>query len=126
MVDFTSTQAHAKEVAPPTSREGGQAKAAVAKPPSASPPLTTDEVDKMYCQLAEIHTIATVQLAECAHWLRSDSTPGPVWAETSQSTPIMMPSTIKLVPSPPTDFSPQALLWWQGRHGGPQACCKAR
>jgi hypothetical protein len=40
----------------------------VAKPLSASPPLTTDRVEKMYHQLAEIHAIATTQLVECTHW----------------------------------------------------------
>jgi hypothetical protein len=39
----------------------------VAKPLSASPPLTTDRVEKMYHQLAEIHAIATTQLVECTH-----------------------------------------------------------
>jgi hypothetical protein len=72
MLDFTTTQAQAKEVAPPASREGGQDEAAVAMPLSASPPLTTDEVDKMYDQLGEIHAIATAQLAEYAHWHKSD------------------------------------------------------
>jgi hypothetical protein len=66
MVDFTSTQAQAKEVAPPTSHKGGQAEATTFKPLSTSPPLTADGVDKMYHQLAEIHAIATTQLAECA------------------------------------------------------------
>jgi hypothetical protein len=66
MVDFTSTQAQAKE---------DQAKATAAKTLSTSPPLTSDGVDKMYHQLAEIHTIATMQLVECARWHRSDSTP---------------------------------------------------
>jgi hypothetical protein len=55
MVDFTSTQALDKEVAPLASHEGGQAEAAMAKPVSASRPLTVDRVDKMYLQLAEIH-----------------------------------------------------------------------
>jgi hypothetical protein len=40
-----------------------------------SPLLTTDGVDRMYHQLAEIHTIATAQLANCAGWCRTDSTP---------------------------------------------------
>jgi hypothetical protein len=65
MVEFTSTQAQAKEVAPPASREGGGDEATAAKPLSVSPPLTADRVDKMYHQLAEIDTIFTVQLAEC-------------------------------------------------------------
>jgi hypothetical protein len=66
MVDFTSTQVQAKVVAPPASREGGQVEAAVTKPPSASPPLTANGVDKMYRQLAEIQAIVAAQLAECA------------------------------------------------------------
>jgi hypothetical protein len=65
MVDITSTPARAKEMAPPTSREGGgQEEATATKPLSRSPPLTTDRVDKMYCQLAEIYAIAAVQLVE--------------------------------------------------------------
>jgi hypothetical protein len=67
MVDFSSTQAQAKELAPPTSRGEAHVEAATTKSLSASPPLTTDKVDRMYYQLAEIHTIAAAQLAECAH-----------------------------------------------------------
>jgi hypothetical protein len=67
MVDFASTQAQAEEVAPPASREGGQAEATASKPLSASPLLTADGVDKMCRQLVEIHAIAATQLAECAH-----------------------------------------------------------
>jgi hypothetical protein len=63
MVDFTSTQARAKEVAPLASHEGVQIEAAAAKPLSASPPLTDDGVDKMYRQLVEICAIATARLA---------------------------------------------------------------
>jgi hypothetical protein len=59
MVDFTSIQAQAKQGSPPASREGGKAKATVAKPLSSSPPLSADGVDKMYYQLTEIHAIAT-------------------------------------------------------------------
>jgi hypothetical protein len=47
----------------------------MAKPLSASPPLTANGVDKMYHQLVEIHAITAVQLAECACCCRSDSTP---------------------------------------------------
>jgi hypothetical protein len=42
MVDFTSTQAQAEEVAPCPSCKGGQTEAAVAKPLSVSPSLTAD------------------------------------------------------------------------------------
>jgi hypothetical protein len=55
-------------VAPSASREGGQVEATTAKPLSAPPLLIVDGVDKMYHQLAEIHTITAAQLAECAHW----------------------------------------------------------
>jgi hypothetical protein len=104
IMDFTST-AQAKEVAPPASHEGSQTEATAAKPLSASPPLTADGVDKMYRQLAEIHTIAAAQLAECAHWHRYDSTPSPVRAGTGCQWPAVMLSATRLAPSPPTDFS---------------------
>jgi hypothetical protein len=63
MMDFASTHAQAKEVAPPTSRKGGQADATATMPLSASPPLAANGVDKIYCELGEIHDIATAQLA---------------------------------------------------------------
>jgi hypothetical protein len=117
MLDFTSTQPQAKEVAPPASREGGQDEATTAKPLNAPPLLTTDGVDKMYHHLAEIHTITTEQLAECAQCCWSDSTPNLVWAGTSRPRPVVTPFTIRLAPSPPTDFSSQAMPWqWWGRH----------
>jgi hypothetical protein len=56
----------------------------VAKALNTSPPPTIDGVDKLYHQLAEIHTIATAQLAECARSRCSDSTPRPVWTRTSR------------------------------------------
>jgi hypothetical protein len=79
MMDFTSTQAQAKELAPLASRGEAQAKAAAAKSPSASPPLTADEVDRMYRQMVEIHAIIAAQLVECSRWSRIDSTP--TWLE---------------------------------------------
>jgi hypothetical protein len=103
MVDFDSTQARAKEVSPSTSREGGQAEVTTTKPPSTSPSLTVDGVEKMYHQLAEIHAIPTAQLVECARWLRSDSTLNPIQARTHWSKPVVLPSTIRLAPSLATD-----------------------
>jgi hypothetical protein len=44
MVHFAPTQVQAKEVAQPTSREGGQDEATATKPSSTSPPLTADGV----------------------------------------------------------------------------------
>jgi hypothetical protein len=105
MVGFASTQAQAEEVAPPANHERGQAEATAAKLLSASPPLTTDGVDKMYRQLAEIHAITATQLAECAHLHLSDSTPRSVQVGTGQPRPVVTPSTIRLAPSPPIDFS---------------------
>jgi hypothetical protein len=45
MMDFTSIQAQAKEVAPSASREGGQTEATATRPLSPSP-LTTDGVTR--------------------------------------------------------------------------------
>jgi hypothetical protein len=75
MMDYVSTPARAKGVAPTASREEGHTKAAAARSLKASPLSTIDGVDKMYHQLTEIHAIATVQLAECVHWHRSNPTP---------------------------------------------------
>jgi hypothetical protein len=61
-------------------RVGGQTKAATAKLLNTSPLLTFDGVDKMYCQLAKIHAIAVVQLAECARWRQSNPATSPIWA----------------------------------------------
>jgi hypothetical protein len=38
----------------------------MAKPLNVLPPPSADRVDMLYHQLAEIHTIASTQLAECA------------------------------------------------------------
>jgi hypothetical protein len=65
MMDYVSTPAWAQGLAPTVSREEGHAEATMARPPKASPPPTTDGVDKMYHQLVEIHANATAQLAEC-------------------------------------------------------------
>jgi hypothetical protein len=48
MVDIASTLARAKKVAHCTNYEGGQTEATLADPPNASPPPTTDGVDKLY------------------------------------------------------------------------------
>jgi hypothetical protein len=49
MVDVASTQAQAKEVAPPANHEGGgEAEVIAAKPPNASPSIPANGVDKMY------------------------------------------------------------------------------
>jgi hypothetical protein len=63
MLDFTSTQALAKELSSPVHQREAQAEA---NSMSTSPPLTADELDRMYHELAEIHTITAAQLAECA------------------------------------------------------------
>jgi hypothetical protein len=86
-MDFTSTQARAKEVAPPPSREGGQMEFTAAKPLSASPSLTADVVDKMYHQLAEIHAITAAQLAECARRHQFEPISSPVQAGADRQRP---------------------------------------
>jgi hypothetical protein len=68
MVDYASTQAQAKGLAPSASRVGSQVEAAVAEPLNASSPTTADRVDRLYHQLAEIHAITAMQLAECTCW----------------------------------------------------------
>jgi hypothetical protein len=77
MVGFASTHARAKEEAPTASHEGGQDGATENGTLSASLSLPADRVDNMYCQMLEIHTIATAQLVECTRWLQSDSTSSP-------------------------------------------------
>jgi hypothetical protein len=57
IMDFVSTLACAKGVAPTASREEGRTVVAMARPSKASPPLTADGVARMYRQLAEIHTV---------------------------------------------------------------------
>jgi hypothetical protein len=59
------------------SSQSGEALAETTKAKSLgiSPLLTTDGVDRMYHQLAEIHAIAAAQLAECGGWCQTDSTP---------------------------------------------------
>jgi hypothetical protein len=64
--------------APSASHDGGQTEAAVATTLNMLLPPSTDGVDRMYRQLADIHAIATASLAECAHWHRSDPTSSPV------------------------------------------------
>jgi hypothetical protein len=57
MVDFASTHARTKEVAPSVSHEGGQAEVAVAKLLNTSPAPTINGVDRLYHQLVGIHVI---------------------------------------------------------------------
>jgi hypothetical protein len=75
-----------------------------------SPPPTADEGDILYHQLVEIHAIGVAQLAECAHWRRSESTPSPIRARTSQQGPDGKLSVTRTTPPPLTDFYPQVSL----------------
>jgi hypothetical protein len=84
MMDFASTQSRAKEVAPTTSCEEGHTKADVARTPKGSHPPTADEVDKMYCQLVEMHALTVAQLAECARWRWSNLTSNADHADTDR------------------------------------------
>jgi hypothetical protein len=107
MVDLAYTHAQAKEVAPLTNLEGGRAEAAMAMPLRGSPPLITDGVDKMYRPLVEIHTIATTQLVKFAYWHWFDSTHSLDQVETSRQRKAATPSTIRLVPLPPSISLPR-------------------
>jgi hypothetical protein len=62
MVDLTATEAQANGLAPSINYERGQTETAAAKPPNTLPPPTTDGVDRLYHQLAEIHAITAMQL----------------------------------------------------------------
>jgi hypothetical protein len=79
-VDLATTRAQAKGAAPSTSHDGCQIMAAMATPLNVLPPPSTDGVDRLYHQLAEIHAIAIVRLVECTRWHCSDSTSGLVHA----------------------------------------------
>jgi hypothetical protein len=96
-------------VAPTASREEGHTEATLTGPSKALPPRTADGVDQMYHQLAEIHAIATTQLAECVHWCRSNLTPNTAHADPGWQGPTAEPSATRMAP-PPTNFSPLASL----------------
>jgi hypothetical protein len=118
MVDFTTTQARAKVVAPYSERSRpGPLQPRLRVSYLHQPPMG---VDRMYHQLVEIHTITTMQLAKCAHWRRSDPTSSPVWAKTRQQRPAVEPSVATMAPPSLTHFLLQALLWRWGWHTEPQ------
>jgi hypothetical protein len=75
----------------------------------------------MYYQQAEFNSIAAVELAQWAHWHRSDPTMNAARAGVGWQGPTMEPSTIWMTPLPLTYFSPHALLWWRGPRIKPQA-----
>jgi hypothetical protein len=68
---------------------------AATKSPSTSALFTTNGVDRMYRQLVEIHAIGAAQLAECAHWHQTDSTPCSARAGTSWPWPHTAPSVVR-------------------------------
>jgi hypothetical protein len=105
-MDSARTQAQAKGVAPNASREEGHTDVDAARPPKATPSPTIDGVDKIYHQLAEIHTIATAQLAECARWRRSNMIPKAGHTNDGGQGPAE-PSTTRMAPLQLTDFSPK-------------------
>jgi hypothetical protein len=55
MMDYAATQARAEGALLPPRGQWGLAKATVARSTAYSPPPTTNEVDKLYRQLTEIH-----------------------------------------------------------------------
>jgi hypothetical protein len=72
--------------------------------------------DGLYRQLVDIHTIAVMQLTECARWCQSNPTSKMAHAGAGWRGPTMDPSTTRMVPPPLTDLSPQASLWQRGQH----------
>jgi hypothetical protein len=66
--------------------------------------LAIDEVDRLYCQLTEIHTISVAQLAKCARWCRSDANASPVRFRTDRWSPDGTPSATRMAPPPPVNF----------------------
>jgi hypothetical protein len=92
MVDFTSTKAQAKEVAPPARCEGGQDEAIIAKPLGRFP----------YAHRRRGGQEVLPTDGDPRHRHR---------ALTSRLRPIAMRSMIRLAPSPPTHFSSQAPPW---------------
>jgi hypothetical protein len=111
MVDFASTHARAMTVAPSASHEGGQTEVAVVKPLNASPLSTVNGGGQAVSSTREIHAIIAVQLVECVHWRRVGLTSSLVWARTGEPRTTVAPSTAKMAPTPPTDFSSRAPLW---------------
>jgi hypothetical protein len=120
MMDFASTPAHAKGVAPAASREEGGAEAAVARHLNASSLPTADGVDKMYRHMTEIHGITVAPLAECTHWHQSNPTLDVAHASASWRGLAVVPSVTSAAPSPPTDISPQASLRQRGHMLNPR------
>jgi hypothetical protein len=74
-------------------------------PLNAPVPPSIDGVDRLYHQLAKIHTITIVQLAKCVCWCRSDSTSSPIHARAGWLRPVVDPFVVRMA-SPSTDFSP--------------------
>jgi hypothetical protein len=66
-----------------------------------------------------VSTITAAQLAECAYWRRSDSTPSLVRSKTGRQRPNETSSTTRTAPPPPTDIFPQASLPQRGPHAEP-------
>jgi hypothetical protein len=110
IIGYAATRARSEGALPPPRGQGSLAKATMARAMVSSPPLTTDEVDRLYHQLTEIHSIGAAQLAECAHWGRSDSTPSPGQARTNWQRPDGTSFMTRTAPPPSTDFFSKASL----------------
>jgi hypothetical protein len=63
-----------------TFTRASQTMEAAVMPLNPLPPSSTDGVDKLYHQLAKIHTINAAELAECPHLHWTGSTSSPVHA----------------------------------------------
>jgi hypothetical protein len=109
VMNYATTQAQPKGVSSMPHRRWGLAEATLAKAMSFSPPPTVDEVDKLYRQLEEIHTIGTMQLAECPCSRRSAPAPSPVQARTGRLGPDAMLSVIRM--ARPTGSINKSVVW---------------
>jgi hypothetical protein len=84
----------------------------------------------LYCQLTKIHAIGAAQLAECALWRCSNSSPSPVRFRTDRRSLDGMPSATRMAPPPPVDFSPKlhcgskarVMSLWHAGSTGKRAC----
>jgi hypothetical protein len=122
MMDYAATQARAEGALLPPRGRWGLAEAATTKAMVFSPPPITSEVDRLYRQLTEIHTISAAQLVECTRWRRSGTAPDPFWVKAGWPGPDGMPSATRTALPPPTNFFPRALLRCQGPPSEPLAC----
>jgi hypothetical protein len=78
MADLAATRVQAKEADPSANYKGVANKGCSSHAPKCATPPPTDGLDRLYHQLAEIHTISTVQMGwiGCTtNWQKSTPSP---------------------------------------------------